>query len=103
MKTATVTTGKMINGNPKPEVPVEKIVVPDMWHLAMSLRDHGHGMTQQADALLDTWHLAHDLLNHAKAVHAANVAMFSNHAKAEDPPCIECGAPESGHDEGCTR
>lgn len=20
---------------------------------------------------------------------------------AEDPPCIACGAPESGHDEGC--
>ena len=41
----------------------ESIEIPDLWHLAMRLRDAGD--TQACDQILDVWQLAHDLKIHA--------------------------------------
>lgn len=35
------------------------IEIPDLWHLAMALRDWG--MEPASAAVLETWHLAHDM------------------------------------------
>lgn len=35
-------------------------VVPDLWHVAMELKDQGN--TQASEMVLDCWHLAHDML-----------------------------------------
>tara|TARA_R110000751_G_C13407630_1_gene438548 strand:- start:148 stop:333 length:186 start_codon:yes stop_codon:yes gene_type:complete len=43
--------------------------IPDLWHLAMALKDWG--MEPASAAVLETWHLAHDL---KKALAAAQSA-----------------------------
>ena len=45
------------------------VEIPDLWHLAMALRDWG--MEPASAAVLETWHLAHDL---KKALAAAQSA-----------------------------
>ncbi len=42
-----------------------EIAVPDLWHIAMSLRA-GDKDTPRSEAVLECWHLAHDLLKHIK-------------------------------------
>lgn len=50
--------------------------------------------------------IADELTAEADAGHHAETTavVWARHALAmlsEDPPCIHCGAPESGHDAGC--
>ena len=50
-------------------VPINEVCIPDLWHIAMWLKDnppprmHDHlqGMPVH-EAILETWHLTHDLL-----------------------------------------
>ena len=46
-------------------VEVDKIQVPDLWHVAEYEREQGN--TQWADQILDCWHLAHDLITNIQA------------------------------------
>jgi hypothetical protein len=46
-------------GTKEKTVPVTQIEIPDLWHLARSVRQ-SHG-NQAADAILKCWHIAHDL------------------------------------------
>lgn len=61
METITRQNGKVVN--------VSELTIPDLWHLAMHLRDlaQKHGgdswYAVAAHDVLETWHLAHDLLN----------------------------------------
>jgi len=41
---------------------INSINVPDMWHLAMRLKDHGKDI--DSDMVLECWHLANDLKTH---------------------------------------
>ena len=50
-------------------VEVSKITIPDLWHVAMALKDMGdkeprfggaYGMSA-SEAVLECWHLCHDL------------------------------------------
>ena len=52
----------MITKNTGEQYDLEKKDVPDLWHAAMYLRDHGQD--HFADQVLDAWHLAHDLKKH---------------------------------------
>jgi len=38
------------------KVNVEKINIPDLWHIAMGMND-----AQAQEMVLDVWHLAHDM------------------------------------------
>ena len=46
-------------------IEIDKIQVPDLWHVAMYVKDQGD--TQWADQILDCWHLAHDLITNIQA------------------------------------
>ena len=39
---------------------IEYKSVPDLWHLAMDLREHGHD--DLGDDVLTAWHMAHTLI-----------------------------------------
>lgn len=42
-----------------------KIQIPDLWHLAMYLKDSKNaGLREQADMVLECWHLAHAMKDH---------------------------------------
>jgi len=44
------------NGTGAEEAEVSKIVIPDVWHIAMTIKDK-----QAQDMVLDVWNLAHDM------------------------------------------
>lgn len=65
------------NGAARREVELDRVKVPDLWHLAMYLKDneatiakavgHNHLVGQSwSDAVLETWHLCHDLLENIR-------------------------------------
>ena len=65
-------------GTARRAVKIESIQIPDLWHLAMWLKDneatvskaigHNHlGGQKWSDAVLETWHLCHDLLDNCRA------------------------------------
>ena len=64
-----------INGETKP---VDSLIIPDLWHLAMWLQDHSGkpvlddyypvALGLQADMLLNCWHLCHHLLDAVRAL-----------------------------------
>ena len=41
-------------------VPVDELRVPDLWHIAMHLKERGFPKAQ--DEVLECWYLCHDLL-----------------------------------------
>ena len=41
---------------------IESVQIPDLWHVAMLLKDKG--LIHQSEQVLDAWHIAHDLKNH---------------------------------------
>jgi hypothetical protein len=43
------------DGEGRTEVDIEKVHIPDLWHIAMSLPDI------HQKQILEVWHLAHDL------------------------------------------
>jgi len=57
-------------GTARQEVPIDEVRVPDLWHIAMWLKDnegdisiHNHLSGQSySDAVLECWHLCNDLL-----------------------------------------
>jgi len=55
--------------NSRIQIDAKTTQIPDLWHLAMALRDWG--MEPASAAVLETWHLAHDL---RKALAAAQDA-----------------------------
>ena len=103
MKTATVTHGR--DGAHPFEVPVEKIVVPDLWHVAMRFEE---GMVR--DTILDAWHLAQDLLYHARNLHDEETKREINARREAELDaemveyCDECGSLSEGyHEEDCSQ
>ena len=52
-------------GTERREVEIDKIQVPDLWHIAMMLEDQGKENAMKA--VLDCWHLAHDLITNIQA------------------------------------
>lgn len=54
------------------EIPVDQIEVPDLWHTAMYLKDHG--LPTAGDQVLDCWHLSHDLITNIQA-HNRNIKL----------------------------
>lgn len=52
-------------GTARQVVEVDKIQVPDLWHVAMHVRDQGD--IQWSKQILDVWHLAHDLIANIQA------------------------------------
>lgn len=59
-------------GTDRREVEVDKIKVPDLWHVAVYLQDKDN--TQWATQILDCWHLAHDLITNIQA-HNNNIKL----------------------------
>ncbi len=51
---------------------VDKIQVPDLWHVAMYVKDQGD--PQWSAQILDCWHLAHDLIINIQA-HNTNIKL----------------------------
>ena len=51
-------------GTAEREVDVQEIQVPDLWHVAMALKDDPSYDNRAADMILETWHLAHDMKRH---------------------------------------
>jgi hypothetical protein len=49
-------------GTAERTVQAGEITIPDLWHIAMRLRDQGQHLN--SDAVLEAWHLCHDLLKH---------------------------------------
>ena len=47
-------------GTARQVLPINEIVIPDLWHVAMGLNEIGKACS--SEAVLITWHLAHDLL-----------------------------------------
>ena len=47
-------------GTKEERVPIAKVVIPDIWHIANAMPDR-----DARDKVLEVWHLAHDLLKHA--------------------------------------
>jgi hypothetical protein len=45
------------HGTHRRSVPIDKITVPDLWHIAMTLQDKA-----AQDQVLECWYLCHDLL-----------------------------------------
>jgi len=60
MKTITRAEG----GTEQREVVIDKIQVPDLWHIALDLK--AIGKTREADMTLECWYLCHDLLKHLR-------------------------------------
>lgn len=55
-------------GKRERSVPLNEIVVPDLWHVAMrqgTKRDKRSSKMDQ-EMILEVWHLAHDLLKHLR-------------------------------------
>ena len=52
-------------GTDRQEVEVDKIQVPDLWHVAMYLKDND--MKTWGEMVQDCWHLTHDLIQNIKA------------------------------------
>ena len=55
------------------QTPINQVKIPDLWHIAMLLKDHetdlslGHNHLQgqsMSDAVLECWHTCHDLKRH---------------------------------------
>lgn len=59
-------------GTERREVEVDRIQVPDLWHVAMYVKDQGN--TQWAEQILDCWHLTHDLITNIQA-HNNNIKL----------------------------
>ena len=55
----TVTLAK--GGTEERTVPISEVVIPDIWHTAMELRET---RPKAADAILEVWHIAHSLRRH---------------------------------------
>ena len=60
-----------VKANPVVKKEVENIDVPDLWHVAMAIREGRDFSTQGKDInislsemILETWHLAHSLKAH---------------------------------------
>ena len=52
-------------GIAKATVDARTIHVPDLWHIAQTLRENPQYLGSQChEAVLDCWHLCHDLLQH---------------------------------------
>ncbi len=59
------------NGAAREVVDINTIQVPDLWHIAMWLKDNkpniGHNHGQPLDeAVLECWHLCHDLIENIR-------------------------------------
>jgi hypothetical protein len=55
MKDGMIT--RALNGEHERQVHINDVQIPDLWHVAMYLKD-------SADMILETWYLAHDLKKH---------------------------------------
>jgi len=70
MENTKITLSK--GGTEERTVEARDITVPDLWHVAMFLKDYAKTtpnplmLQKAADEILETWHLAHDLLRHIK-------------------------------------
>ena len=60
MKTKTITLSK--GGSDERTVPIGQITIPDLWHLADSIRVQVDDVA--AEMVLEVWHLAHDFKRH---------------------------------------
>jgi len=58
----TITRAK--GGTAEREVEANKIVIPDLWHIAMELPGLQFDADTPQGAVLECWHLCHDLLKH---------------------------------------
>ena len=58
----TITRSK--GGTAEREEDIRLIVVPDLWHIAMSLNDDKKPIA--SEMVLECWHLCHDLLKHIR-------------------------------------
>lgn len=61
------------DGENRRRVELSTVTVPDLWHIAIALKEgRGRNIPQAAqvragDAILEAWHLAHDLLENLRA------------------------------------
>jgi hypothetical protein len=60
MKDGMIT--RALNGEHERQAHINDVQIPDLWHVAMYLREHDLGMW--ATMILETWYLAHDLKKH---------------------------------------
>ena len=51
-------------GTARKVVLLSEVQVPDLWHIAMMLKEKGY--LDEHIKVLETWHLCHDLLAYAK-------------------------------------
>ncbi len=71
--------------------------IPDLWHIAMRLRDQGNDA--DADAVLNTWYLAADMrdriLDNNQLFDRIKCQCSDQHNAAElrEGRCIDCGQP----------
>jgi len=61
------------NGTHEHKAEVDMIEIPDLWHVAQSMRDNGD--TVAADMIEECWHLAHDMRGALRNIgHGADIA-----------------------------
>ena len=53
-------------GTAERQVPISKIHIPDLWHIASGIRTGAFvtSRADNADRILEVWNLAHDLRRH---------------------------------------
>lgn len=108
-RTTLVTRAR--GGTAEQTLPAGDIVVPDLWHIYIALKNEQR--PQAAEAVLEVWHLAHDLLKHITGAEinpspcavcnglgtVPNDAISPNTARV---PCPAC-APDCPECDGRTR
>jgi hypothetical protein len=52
------------DGEGKRIVDIDSIHIPDLWPVAMALRDYSEANAEWSEQVLEVWHLAHDLKKH---------------------------------------
>lgn len=56
---------KAPKGTKRREVDIDKIQVPDLWHIGRYLIEHDN--EKAGEQVLECWHLAHDLITNIQA------------------------------------